>query len=141
MDVVLNWVAQGVVVALAAAAALRVMPVSPAQARYTVVWGAYLLVLVLPAVPALAALVVDAPSVDLAPSAADIVVTIPANWWTSPAAALGFWLIWACVHTVRLAWGRAGPTRSGAGVVNVLLTRWRSCRIGARSVAAAVPRR
>ena len=51
MHVVLNWLTQGVIVAVLAAAALRLIPQSRAQARYGILWTSYLLVLVLPAMP------------------------------------------------------------------------------------------
>ena len=49
MDVLLNWLWQGVVVALAAAALLRVIPQLRTQARYRTVWAACVVVLALAA--------------------------------------------------------------------------------------------
>ena len=51
MDAVLNWLWQGALVALAAAALLRATPRCPARTRYCAVWAACIVVLVLPCVP------------------------------------------------------------------------------------------
>ncbi len=103
MDVLLNWLTQGVIVAIVTAAVLPAIPRSRAQARYGVVWTAYLLVLVLPIVPAVLAMALGGPTLDLGPAAGGPVVTMPAAWWTSPLAAIGLWIVWSCVQTVRLA--------------------------------------
>ena len=102
MDVGLNWVTQGVIVAIAAAAALRVIRGSRAQARYAVVWAAYLLILALPAVPPALAIVFHAPTAGLLASVAGPIVRMPSDWWTSPAVANGLWIVWSCVHSIRL---------------------------------------
>lgn len=103
MDVILNWFTQGAIVATLTAAALRLMPQSRAQARYGVLWTAYLLVLVLPAVPNVLAILPRGPTVDLVPAAAGPIITMPAAWWASPAAAAGLWITWFSIQTVRLA--------------------------------------
>ena len=128
MDVVLNWFTQGVIVAILAATALRVIPRSRAQARYGVLWTAFLLVLTLPTVPAVLAIVVNGPTVDLVPTAASTVVTMPTTWWTSPAAAVGLWIVWACIQAVRL----------GVSALRVRNTRRRG-RSCAASVLARLP--
>ena len=102
MHVVLNWLTQGVIVAVLAAAALRLIPRSRAQARYGILWTSYLLVLVLPIMPVLVALVVDGPAIDLVPAAAGPVVTVPTAWWASPSAAVGLWIVWSCIQAARL---------------------------------------
>jgi beta-lactamase regulating signal transducer with metallopeptidase domain len=105
VDVLLNWLMQGAIVAIAAAAGLRVISPARAQARYGFIWAAYLLVLALPAVQAgLAAVATAVPSVDLAPAAAGRIV-VRGVWWTSPAFASGVWITWSIVHAVRLAAG------------------------------------
>jgi beta-lactamase regulating signal transducer with metallopeptidase domain len=108
MDVVLNWLTQGAVVAMTAAAGLRVIPLSRAQARYGVVWTAYLLVLALPAAPPVLSTVLDGPTGALVPAAAGPVVTMPETWWTSSAVAIGLWIVWSAVQTVRLVAGALG---------------------------------
>lgn len=107
MDVLLNWLTQGVIVAVAAAAGLRIIPPSRAQARYGFAWAAYLLVLALPTVPfALAAVGSAVPPVDLAPISAGP-VTMPAVSWTSSIVASGLWIIWSSVHALQFAAGAA----------------------------------
>jgi beta-lactamase regulating signal transducer with metallopeptidase domain len=103
VDVVLNWVAQGVIVAILAAAALRLIPRARAQARYGVLWTAYVLVLALPAVSTVLTIAVGGPTRDLVPAVASPVVTMPPTWWASPAAAVGLWMVWSCIQAVRLA--------------------------------------
>ena len=49
MDFLLNWLVQGGVVALAAAAVLHATPRSRTQARYAIAWAASVIVVALPA--------------------------------------------------------------------------------------------
>ena len=51
MDVLLNWLWQGFVIAVAAAAVLRVISPSRTQARYGVAWIGCALVIALPVLP------------------------------------------------------------------------------------------
>ncbi len=99
MVVLLNWLTQGLIVAIAAAAGLRVMPASPAKARYAFTGSAYLLVLALPAIPLLSLTHVGVPGVAL-PSTA--VLVVPSSWWTAPAIAVGCWIVWSGVVALRL---------------------------------------
>ena len=103
MDVVLNWFTQGVIVAILTAAALRLIPRSHAQARYAVLWTAYLLVLVLPIVPMVLTIASGGPTVDRLSPVAGPVMTMPAAWWTSSAAATYLWMTWFYVQAVLLA--------------------------------------
>jgi beta-lactamase regulating signal transducer with metallopeptidase domain len=128
VHVVLNWLTQGVIVAVLAAAALRLIPQSRAQARYGILWTSYLLVLVLPAMPMVVALVVDGPTIDLVPAAAGPVVTVPTAWWASPSAAAGLWITWSCIQAARLG-------ASALGARNVR-RRGRECPV---SVLARLP--
>ena len=126
MHVVLNWLTQGVIVAVLAAAALRLIPQSRAQARYGVLWTSYLLVLVLPAMPMLVAIVMDGPAIDLVPAAAGPVVTVPTAWWASPSAAAGLWIVWSCIQAARLgasALGVRNVRRRGRGCPASVLAR------------------
>src|SRR5262245_2373173 len=100
---VLNWLTQGVIVAILAAAALRLVPRSRAQARYGLLWTAYLLVLLLPAVPIVVTIALGGATVDLVPAAVAPVVTMPTTWWASPSAALGLWIVWSGTQAIRLA--------------------------------------
>jgi beta-lactamase regulating signal transducer with metallopeptidase domain len=103
VDVALNWLTQGVIVAIAAAAGLRVIPRSRTQARYFFVWVALLLVAALPALPLVSAATIDAPAVQTASIPA--VVTMPVAWWSSPATAISLWSIWLAVHAVQFIVG------------------------------------
>jgi bla regulator protein blaR1 len=103
VDVVLNWLTQGVIVAILAAVALRLIPPSRAQARYGALWTAYLLVLMLPTVPIALTIASGGAPVDLVPAAVGPVVTMPTTWWTSAAVAAGLWTAWCCIHAMRLA--------------------------------------
>ena len=100
MDVAVNWFARGVIIAIAAAAGLRLIPASRPQARYALVWAAYLLVLLLPVIPWVLAMFTDTPRVDLA--LALPLVTVPAAWWAS-SALLGLWSLWAGIHALHFA--------------------------------------
>ena len=104
MEVVLNWLTQGAVVAIAAAAALRVIPPARPRTRYGFVWATLLLVLALPAVPLVlgAAGALPASAIALSPPPA---ATIPAAWWTSPALALALWVMWSGACAFRLVRG------------------------------------
>jgi beta-lactamase regulating signal transducer with metallopeptidase domain len=107
MDLLLNWLLQGVLVAIAASAALRLMTTFPAPARYRIICVAYLLVLALPAIPLVSIAAIDVLAVDPATSAGRPVLTMPAAWWTSPAVAAGLWITWSAVHAVQFVSGVA----------------------------------
>jgi beta-lactamase regulating signal transducer with metallopeptidase domain len=103
VHIAVNWLVQGVLVAVAAAVVLRAIPRSRPRARYAIAWIAYLEVLILPVVPSLLSTVSDAGPLNLIPTGAAPMVTVPAHWWMSPALAIGLWIAWSCIHTVRLA--------------------------------------
>lgn len=105
MDVALNWLTQGAIVAIAAAAGLRAIPRSRTQARYSFVWVALLLVAALPALPLVFAAANDAPAVETGSIPAAAVVTMPVAWWSSSATAISLWSIWLAVHAVRFIVG------------------------------------
>ncbi len=99
MDAVLNWLWQGVVVAIAAAAMLRVLDRSRAGVRCLVCWIALLMVVSLPLVPAAMAMLASAtPTVSATP-----IVTVPNAWWTSGGLAVGLWAIWVSIYALRIA--------------------------------------
>jgi beta-lactamase regulating signal transducer with metallopeptidase domain len=102
MDAVLNWLWQGGVVALAAAALLRVIPRSHTLARYCAAWTACIVVLALPAAPFLLG-AVSPIQADYRLPAPGPVVAMPHTWWTSTSLAIGLWILWAIVHARRLA--------------------------------------
>ena len=100
MELILNWLWQGGVVAIAAAGILRVIPPACTLARYCAVWSACVAVLALPAIP----LVWAAASAEVAPAGPTGVVTISMSdaWWTSPAVALAVWVLWFTVQAIRV---------------------------------------
>jgi beta-lactamase regulating signal transducer with metallopeptidase domain len=102
VDIVLNWLWQGAVIALAAAAGLRVIPKSRPQARYAFVWVGYAVVLTLPAAPHLLTAASPIPSPVDVVLARDATVSIPSAWWTSSSLVLGLWLAWFSANAVRL---------------------------------------
>ena len=105
MDVALNWLMQGVVVAIAAAAGLRAIPSSRTQARYAFVWVAFLLVAALPALPLVFAAAIDAPAVEPGSVTSAALVTMPVAWWSSSATAISLWSIWLALHAVQFVVG------------------------------------
>ncbi len=112
MDVLLNWLMQGVVVAIATAAGLRIIPSPRAQARYGFVWVAYLLVMVLPIVPiAVAALAIEVPPVDLAPVSAGA-VDVPVAWWRTSAVPLWLWIAWSGFQVAQFTVGAVAVRRA-----------------------------
>ncbi len=109
MDLILNWLWQGVVVAIATGAVLRVMQPARARDRYLVLWVSLAAVLLLPAVAFLAALgpgpleEAALPATGLLPAAEGAVVTMPDVWWTSGGAVAALWALWSCTFALRAA--------------------------------------
>jgi beta-lactamase regulating signal transducer with metallopeptidase domain len=105
VDLLLNWLMQGTLVAMVAAAGLRAIPASRARARYGFVWAAYLVILALPAIPlALATLTVDRVTpVDVVAAPASPPIALPIDWWTSSAVAIGLWIIWSTMQMIQFA--------------------------------------
>jgi Zn-dependent protease with chaperone function len=100
VELILNWLWQGGVVAVAAAGILRVISPACTLARYCAVWSACAAVLALPLIP----LVWAAASPGAAPGHPMGVVTISMSdaWWTSPAVAIGVWAAWFTVQAIRV---------------------------------------
>ena len=100
MELFLNWLWQGAVVAVAAAGILRVISPACTLARYCAVWSACAAVLALPVIP----LVWAAASPEVTSPAPPGVVTISmsAAWWTSPAVALAVWVVWFTFQAIRV---------------------------------------
>jgi beta-lactamase regulating signal transducer with metallopeptidase domain len=101
MDAALNWVWQGSLVALAAAAALRVLGSAPAWARYLVAWAAMFCVFLLLLIPAGSPDTSQAPLVSGAE--ARVPLAMPSRWWTSGALVSGLWALWSVLHAARAA--------------------------------------
>ena len=102
MDLLLNWLLQGTLIALAAALGLRLVLMSSAPARYGFIWAAYLLVLALPVLPRLWPPAIDVPVVEIAAIQPGPVLTVPTAWWTSVSMVMGLWILWSCVHAAKL---------------------------------------
>ena len=110
MDLILNWLWQGGLVAVAAALVLRINPRWRAPIRYRFLWAACCVVLALPAMPSVLGIVAPAPAPALAvavavaevsPSAGPA-IALPIAWWTSIELAIAFWIVWATVYSARL---------------------------------------
>src|SRR5262245_1968669 len=114
----LNWLWQGVVVALAAEAVLAMLPRLRTQARYWLTATACALVIALPAMPYVGTAAAPVPALDTVSDALSPAVAMPAVWWTSAAGVLVLWIAWAMVASARLAAAtravRAAKTRSRA---------------------------
>jgi beta-lactamase regulating signal transducer with metallopeptidase domain len=111
VDVLLNWIWQGSVIAAATAIMLVAIERSRARDRYLTVWAALLSVLALPIVAAIgAASSVSASSVALSgmatPGPAGSVgvplLSVPAVWWTSNVTIAALWLLWSSIAAARL---------------------------------------
>jgi len=105
VHVLLNWLAHGLVVSIATALTLRLIPPSRTQGRYCLLWAATVLVAALPVLPLIVASVVPLPAAHAAQGAATGVAPVlimPSAWWTSATLALGLWLTWAAAYTARL---------------------------------------
>ena len=100
MELILNWLWQGGVVAIAAAGILRVIPPACTLARYCAVWSACAAVLALPVIPLVWA--ATSPEVAQAGPAGVVTISMSDAWWTSPAVALAVWVIWFAVQAIRV---------------------------------------
>ena len=136
MDAVLNWLWQGCVVAAAWFVLLRVLERARANVRYAVCWAALLLIITLPVWPSLrsAAQPVDG----FIATPADVMVTLPAVWWTSTRLMLAVWMAWVGVFTMRFLSAmvalRRARSRSRAFPAHVgsLLPHWNRVRVHGR---------
>jgi len=106
VDAVLNWLWQGAVVVVATAAILPVIEPYRAQARYSALWAAFLLVLLLPVVPLIWGAASPASAVGGVGTSVVPIMSIPTGWWTSSAVAIALGAVWSIAFAGRLA--RAG---------------------------------
>jgi beta-lactamase regulating signal transducer with metallopeptidase domain len=131
MEVVLNWLWQGSVVALALLVLLRLLERASASVRYIVCWAVLLLVL---ALPLLSWLPAEVPPATAALGGVNAIVTVPASWWL-PAMVIAAWAAWTSVSLVRFLLAIAALRRARAQLavfprdVAAALPHWR--RIGA----------
>lgn len=102
MDDMLNWLAQGGVVAMAAAAVLRVIPRSRTQARYGFLWATCAVVVALPAVPYILAAASPVTAAGNTSPSLDAFVSVPTAWWTSTAVVAALWIGWSGLYAARL---------------------------------------
>jgi D-alanyl-D-alanine endopeptidase (penicillin-binding protein 7) len=100
MDLVLNWLWQGGVLAAALWLMLLALRRARANVRYVACWAAVLAIMALPALLSMASS--SGPLGSLPGAGRDAIVSLPEGWWTSMAVALGAWLIWVSVHAGRL---------------------------------------
>ncbi len=112
MAVLLNWVVQGLIVAAAAAAGLRVLASASARVRHAFVLSAYGLVLALPVLPVASTRAALVPRALGAPGLTLPLATVPAVWWTAPHLVALLCLAWSVFHGVRLAMSAAALRRA-----------------------------
>ena len=149
MDSALNWLWQGLIVAVATALLLHVIPRTRPQARYCLIWVAIVCVGTLPIIAlgiASSATTIPMAALSSPPTA---VVSLPPSWWTSDTAALAIWALWiatALAGSVRALATLARATRNSqplATPIETRLSHWhrvrgrgRAARLG---VSTAVP--
>jgi beta-lactamase regulating signal transducer with metallopeptidase domain len=117
MDVLANWLWQGCAVAVAATILLHASPRTSATTRYRAWWIALLLVLSLPALPALFTFGAAQPIVLATPQSASrsLGVTLPMLPWWAVATATAVWIAWTALSLVRLTRAFAALRRAKAG--------------------------
>ena len=103
MELMLNWLWQGIVVALAAEAVLALIPRACTQARYGFVGLALVLVLALPAASYIGTIASPVSALDDMSAALGPVVSMPATWWTSTPLAIVLWILWSVFSAGRLS--------------------------------------
>jgi beta-lactamase regulating signal transducer with metallopeptidase domain len=135
VELMLNWIWQGGIVAVATAGVLRA--ISPAQtvARYWAAWAGCAAVLALPFLSLARSAASDA--LGAAPASAPI-VSLPVQWWTSTTIALAAWMLWIVIQTVRVTLAAAalrqvkGACRAFPSRVEARLVHWSRLRAAGR---------
>ena len=135
MELVLNWLWQGGVVAAALSVMLFTLERARANVRYVVCWTAALFVMTLPVLPALQpAVPVDAIGV----ADNDPIVTLPHAWWTSTRVLLGAASFWVGINIIRLLSAIVAirharrRSRTFPAHLQSLLPQWRQTRAEGR---------
>lgn len=145
VDAALNWIWQGCSIALAAAAALRLLGRARAGHRFVLCAAALFAVLVLPLLPLLTGL--GPPAAAHGVDAAAIggpVLALPRSWWTSPAVPVVALAAWLSIHGVRLIGALLAVRRLRAGCVpfpvevEARLAQWRRLRGSGRQARLAL---
>ena len=109
MELILNWLWQGGVVAVATAGILRMISPARTLARYCAVWSACAAVLMLP----LISLAWAAASPTAAPDPAGVpIISMSDAWWTSGAIALALWTVWFTGQAMRVGAAMVAIRRS-----------------------------
>ena len=99
----LNWLWQGLVVALATFVALRALQRARPHARCVLCWSAVIATVILPLLPLMSGwLSGDAPAATRLSSGGTAPLAIPQLWWTSTAVVLLAWTGWAGLYGARL---------------------------------------
>ena len=112
MDLVLNWLWQGGVLAAALWLMLVVLRRARANVRYVACWAAVLAIMALPALLSMPSS--PGPLGSLPGAGRDAIVSLPEGWWTSMAVVLGAWLIWVSIHAGQLLAAIAAIRRARA---------------------------
>src|SRR5918993_1557637 len=109
MELMLNWVWQGGIVAIATAVVLRAISPARTLARYCAAWAGCVAVL---ALPVMSLVRPASPEILSVGAASAPIVSIPAQWWTSTTIALAAVMLWIAVQTVRVAVAMAALYRA-----------------------------
>ena len=106
MEILLNWLWQGAVVAAATAIVLATIPPSMARTRHAVAWASLVSVLALPLVLAIVSASPEAGDggalLAAGPSPLLPAIPVPQRWWMSGAVIGAAWAAWAAINAVRL---------------------------------------
>lgn len=103
MDILVNWLAHGTVVGIAAAAALRLIPASWTDARARVIWSGCGLVTLAPLLPLLAPRSIEPPVAPMAVAAVGSTVTLPLESQALAFVIASFWVLWCAAYALRFA--------------------------------------
>jgi beta-lactamase regulating signal transducer with metallopeptidase domain len=104
MNLVLNWLWQGLVVATVAGLVLRAIDPWRGSVRYRVLAVAWFSVLLLPLAPLAWGMPASAPVFEAATSRiTEPMLSVPRGWWTSPVFWLALWSVWCIGALARLA--------------------------------------
>lgn len=99
MDGLLNWLWQGALVAIVAAATLRLLDRARASVRCVVCWAALIVIALLPLAPFVLPIKAAAVQATVAPTP---IVTVPDAWWTSSAVVFAALAIWVGLYASRI---------------------------------------
>ncbi len=138
MDILLNWIWQGAIVAIVAAAALGWLAQAPARIRFGVASAALAAVVALPIVPILRAAAAARVAPAFAAAPPPVAVALPAEWWTSDAIAIALGGAWLAIAAARLLIAAFALVRAGAAArpfpagLEARLPAWRRVRASGR---------